>query len=56
MDGMSTETVYEGSAYCKCGQLLTPVEVLFGRGGLCETCRSEAMDTLVKNRMVPGGR
>lgn len=53
MDEISTTTVYEGSKVCKCGQILTPVEVLFGRGGLCETCRSEAMDTLMKNRMSP---
>lgn len=50
---ISTETVYEGSKVCRCGRVLNPIEVMYSRGGLCETCRSEAMDTLIQNRMAP---
>lgn len=51
---ISTTTVYDGSQQCECGRILTPLEVMYSRGGLCETCRSESMDTLIKNRMAPG--
>lgn len=57
MDKISTTSIYNGSASCRgCAQPLTPVEVLWGREGLCGDCRGQQMQDLMKNFMAPGRR
>ncbi len=50
-------SIYEGSGSCKgCRQPLTPVEVLWGRNGLCGDCRQVEMQNLITSGMVDGSR
>jgi hypothetical protein len=50
---VSTTTVYEGSQECECGRMLTPLEALYSRDGLCQTCHRRRVQTLITNKMTP---
>ena len=52
METINIETVYEGSQICpRCGNLLTPLEVLYTSLGLCPDCRNAKYEEHAKRGM-----
>ena len=54
---ISTETIYDGSKVCpKCGQIMTPLMVMYTDGKMCPWCRNDNYGKHMKKRMASDDR
>lgn len=52
---ISTLTVYDGSKQCKvCGQVMSPLEVMYSEDGRCPYCRNQNYERHAKRGMADG--
>lgn len=49
---VTTTTIYEGSVLCGCGRPLTPLEALYTRDALCQTCHRTRIQDLINAKMM----